>query len=101
MAYKSGYLSVGVGGFYFIYSQMFYYDGSSAHIMGYNVYIDDHKILKAVYSVPSKTKKFQTQYTSGVFKMTKGQKISVGTPFTKYYYYNETLSFFGAFMLHR
>lgn len=100
MTYKGGFLRVGVDGFYFIYSQMFYYDGTSAH-MGYNVYIDDRKVLKTVYSVPSSTKKYHTQYTSGIFKIAKGQKISVGTPFTKYYYFNESSSFFGAFMVHR
>ena len=98
MTYQRGYLRVTVTGFYFIYSQMFYFDGSTRH-MGHIMCIDDRKVLKTVYSVPDKQKKYQTQYLGGVFQINRGQTISVGTPFTKLFYFNETSSFFGAFML--
>ena len=99
MQYANGYLTVGIDGIYFVYSQMFYYDGTSSYI-GYEVYLDNKRILKAVHSIASRTRKYETQYTSGIFQISKGQKISVESPFSKYYYFNETLSFFGAFMLH-
>lgn len=99
MEYKGGYLTVGVEGFYFIYSQMYYYDGRTS-IMGHTMYIDDKKVLKTVYSVVSTTRRYQTQFTGGIFYIRKGQKISVSTPFTKYYYFTTTESFFGAFLLH-
>ena len=99
MHYRNGYLTIGTDGVYFVYCQMFYYDGTSSYI-GYEVYLDGTRILKAVHSVPSTTRKYQTQYTSGIFEISRGQKISVESPFAKYFYFNETLSFFGAFMLH-
>jgi acetyltransferase-like isoleucine patch superfamily enzyme len=98
MHYNNGYLTIGTDGVYFVYCQMYYFDGVSAYI-GYEVYLDDKKILKAVHSVASKTRKYQTQYTSGIFEVSKGQKISIESPFAKYYYFNETLSYFGAFIL--
>ena len=99
MDYKDGYLIVGVDGYYNIYSQMYYHDKTS--IMGHYMYIDDRIVLKAVHSVASDIRKYQTQYISGVFNITKGQKISVGSPFTKYYYFAHISSYFGAFMVHR
>ena len=99
MQYKNGYLTIGIDGVYFVYCQMFYHDGTSSYI-GYEVYLDDKMILKAVHSIPSRTRKFETQYTSGIFEISKGQKISVVSPFAKYYYFDNSTSFFGAFMLH-
>lgn len=100
MAYKDGYLTVGVDGVYFIYSQMFYYDGNSSYT-GHDMYIDDRKVLKAVYSVVSDRRKYHTQFIGGIFKISKGQKIYVGTSITRNYYFNENSSFFGAYMLHQ
>ncbi len=99
MHYNNGYLTIGTDGVYFVYCQMYYFDGTSTYI-GYEVYLDDRMILKTVHSIVSKTRKYETQYTSGIFDISKGQRISVESPFMKNYYFNETLSYFGAFMLH-
>lgn len=99
MVYENGYLKVEVDGFYFIYSQMFYYDGTSSYI-GHEMYLDSHPVLKAVDSVVNAHRKFHTQYTSGVFWIKRGQKISVGTSVTRNYFFSESSSFFGAFLLH-
>lgn len=99
MNYFNGRLTVGMDGVYFVYCQMFYYDGTSSYI-GYEVYLDNTRILKAVHSIINRKRKYETQYTSGIFEISKGQKIYVQTPFSKYFYFNDTLSYFGAFMLH-
>lgn len=100
MSYKNGHLTVGIDGVYFIYSQIFYCDGNSSYT-GYDVYIDDRKALKVISSIISKQRKYQTQYTSGIFRINKGQRISIATSIIRKYYLNESSSFFGAFMLHR
>ena len=90
---------MGVDGYYFIYSQMYYFDGTRT-ITGYSMYINDREVLKAISSVISSTKKYNTHYTSGIFKMMKGQRIHVGTFGLTAYYFNKSSSFFGAFLLH-
>ena len=96
---NNGNLKVDVAGYYFIYSQMLYFDGDSPN-NGHEMYIDGREVLKAVYSVVSKTRKYHTQYISGIFFINKGQKISVGTTLTRTYLFMESSSFFGAFLLH-
>ena len=91
---------MGVDGYYVIYSQMYYFDGSTS-VMGHSMYINDREVLRAISSVISSTKKYSTHYTSGIFKIMKGQRIYVGTrPSPAYYYFTRSTSFFGAFLLH-
>ena len=97
---NNGYLKVNIAGYYLIYSQMLYFDGDSPN-NGHEMYIDGREVLKAVYSVVSKTRKSHTQYISGIFFINKGQKISVGTTLTRTYLFTESSSFLGAFLLHR
>ena len=97
---NNGNLKVDVAGYYFIYSQMLYFDGDSPN-NGHEMYIDGREVLKAVYSVVSKTRKYHAQYISGIFFINKGQKISVGTTLTRTYLFTESSSFLGAFLLHR
>ena len=97
---NNGNLKVDVAGYYFIYSQILYFDGDSPN-NGHEMYIDGREVLKAVYSVVSKTRKSHTQYISGIFFINKGQKISVGTTLTRTYLFTESSSFLGAFLLHR
>ncbi len=96
---NNGHLTVNVDGVYFVYSQMFYYDRNSSYI-GFAVYIDDKPVLKAISSIIDWTKPFHSQYIGGIFKITKGQRIWVGTTITRIYFFNEISSFFGAYMLH-
>lgn len=98
MLYNNGYIFVGVEGFYYIYSQMYYYDGT-ASFMGHTLNIDGAVVLSG-YSSASKSNKFNTNYIGGVFRLNKGQRISVGTPYTKLYYFDSHSSYFGAFMVH-
>ena len=96
---NSGHITVNVDGTYYVYSQMYYYDGNCSYT-GFNVYIDNKRILKAIESVIDFDKRYYTQYTAGVFKITKGQRIWVGTTIKRKYFLNEFSSFFGAYMLH-
>ncbi|PFX33966.1 Complement C1q and tumor necrosis factor-related protein 9 [Stylophora pistillata] len=86
-------------GYYFIYSQMFYYDGSTIQ-MGHLTYINNRKVLESMASVINKTRKFNTKFHGGVFLLRVNDTISVRVPYTKYYRMEATGSFFGAFMLH-
>lgn len=96
---NNGHLTVKVDGVYFLYTQMYYYDGNNSYT-GFSVYIDNKRVLKAIYSVIDLYKRYHTHYIGGVFKITKGQRIWVGTTITRLYYFNEFSSFFGAYMLH-
>ena len=104
MTFKDGYIIVGVTGYYYIYSQMFYRENKYIAI-GYRMYIDDRDVLKAQYigdvSNLRKNKYYHTQYIGALFKVNKGQKISIRTPFEGVFYFSETSSYFGAFMIHR
>ncbi|XP_028412815.1 uncharacterized protein LOC114535707 [Dendronephthya gigantea] len=96
---NNGHLTVNADGTYYVYCQMFYYDGNCS-FTGFNVYIDNKIILKAIASVIDIYKPYYTQYTGGVFKITKGQRIWVGTNISRKYFINEISSFFGAYILH-
>ena len=95
---NNGHLTVKTDGVYFVYCQMFYNTGSDSYT-GYSVYLDNKIILKAIYSTINENKPYHTHYLGGVFKITKGQRIWVGTAITRKYLFNEVSSFFGAFML--
>lgn len=85
-------------GYYFVYSQMYYYDGSPI-MMGHLTYINDNKVMESMGSVITAKKKYNTKYHGGVFLLDKGDKISIRHPYTKTYYMSATGSFFGAFMI--
>ena len=46
ITFKDGYIIVGVTGYYYIYSQMFYRENKYIAI-GYRMYIDDRDVTKA------------------------------------------------------
>ena len=91
MSYSKGFLTVGVEGFYYIYGQI---------STGYIIYIEETPVIKAVNSVISKMRKFDTNYIGGVFYIRSGQRISVRTPFKQKMFYSATRAYFGAFMVH-
>lgn len=96
---NNGHLTVNTDGVYFVYGQMFYVHRNNTYT-GFSVFIDNKKVLKAIYSIISEHKPYHTQYISGIFKITKGQRIWVGTSITREYFFNQFSSFFGAYMLH-
>lgn len=99
MTYRDGYLTAGVDGYYLVYSQMYYTDKNS--FIGHDIFINERRVLKAVYSVPSPNRKYQTQYLGGVFRVKEGQTKSIGTAsITGNFYFGNTTSYFGAFMIH-
>ena len=98
MLYNDGYLYVAYDGYYYIYSQMYYYAGDTV-AMAHRMKINDHIVLTG-HSSASSTNKYNTNYIGGVFKLTKGQKISVSAPFTNIYYFHKHEAYFGAFLLH-
>lgn len=100
MSYSNGYLRVGVQGYYYIYSQIYYRDGRST-MTGYMMYIDDKPALKASNSVISSSRRFNTNYMGGIFHLDAGQKISVRTFYRQEFYFSEETSYFGAFMIHQ
>ena len=95
----NSFLVAGVPGFYFIYSQIYYYDGST-NFMGHSTYINEKVVMQSVSSVVNETKKYNTNFHGGVFRLNKGDRISVRVPFTKAIFMKEDKSFFGAFLVH-
>ena len=98
MLYNNGSVFVAVAGFYYIYSQMYYYD-STATLMTHTLQINGADVLSG-YNSASRTNRFNSNYIGGVFLLKKGQRISVGVPYTKLYYFDSHSSYFGAFMVH-
>lgn len=95
---SNSFLVIGTAGYYFVYSQLFYYAGDTL-FMGHYTYINEDPVMRSLSSVVSETKKYNTNYQGGVFLLRKGDKISVRIPFTKSYFMNEETSYFGAFLI--
>jgi len=85
-------------GYYFIYSQMYYFDGTTAH-MGHLTYINNKRVLESMGSIVNEYRKYNTKYHGGVFLLRKNDTLSVNTLYTKRYYMDREGSFFGAFLL--
>lgn len=96
---STGRVEVKRTGYYYIYSQMYYSDGSTAQ-MGHFTFINNDKVLESMGSVVSSVRKYNTKYHGGVFLLHESDTISIGIPYTKTYYMNSEGSFFGAFLLH-
>lgn len=95
---SNSFLLIGTTGYYFIYSQLFYYAGDTL-FMGHYTYINEEPVMRSISSVVSETKKYNTNYQGAVFLLGKGDKISVRIPFTKSYFMNRETSYFGAFLI--
>ena len=95
----TGHIEVKRTGYYYIYSQMYYYDGSTIQ-MGHNTYINHEKVMESSGSVISAERKYNTKYHGGVFLLRENDTISVHIPYTTIYYMDSEGSFFGAFLLH-
>ncbi|KAJ7392570.1 hypothetical protein OS493_010217 [Desmophyllum pertusum] len=94
-----GFIEVKRSGYYFIYSQMYYYDGTTI-LMGHNTYINHEKVMESSGSVISAKRKYNTKYHGGVFLLQENDTISVHIPYTMAYSMDREGSFFGAFLLH-
>ena len=95
----TGRIEVKKTGYYFIYSQMFYYDGT-AFQMGHYTYVNQDKVLESLASVVSDLRKYNTKYHGGVFLLRANDTLSVRIPYSKTYYMDREGSFFGAFLVH-
>lgn len=96
---STGHIEVKRKGYYYIYSQMYYYDGSTIQ-MGHNTYINHEKVMESSGSVISAERKYNTKYHGGVFLLQENDTISVHIPYTMHYFMDSEGSFFGAFLLH-
>jgi len=95
---SNSFLVIGTAGYYFVYSQLFYYAGDTL-FMGHYTYINEDPVMRSLSSVVSETKKYNTNYQGAVFLLSRGDKISVRIPFTKSYFMNRETSYFGAFLV--
>ena len=95
---SSGLIEVKRKGYYYIYSQMFYYDGSTIQ-MGHNTYINHEKVMESLGSVISAQRKYNTKYHGGVFLLQENDTISVRIPYTMHFHMDSEGSFFGVFLL--
>ena len=94
----TGFIEVKRKGYYYIYSQMYYYDGATA-LMGHHTYINDEKVMESVGSVIGPKRKYNTKYHGGVFLLQEKDTISVYIPYSNHYFMDIEGSFFGAFLL--
>ena len=95
---SNSFLVIGTPGYYFVYSQMFYYAGDTL-FMGHYTYVNEEPVMRSLSSVVSERKKYNTNYQGAVFRLRKNDKLSVRIPFTKSYFMNKETSYFGAFLI--
>ena len=95
----TGFIEVKKKGYYYIYRQMYYYDGSTV-LMGHHTYINHEKVMESAGSVIGPKRKYNTKYHGGVFLLQENDTISVHIPYTTHYFMDSEGSFFGAFLLH-
>lgn len=96
---ENGILVIGKPGFYFLYSQMFYYS-SKAMYMAHYLYVNETPLLRSLSSMASGKRKYYTNYQGGVFQLNSGDKISIRVPFNETLYMNKETSYFGAFLIY-
>ena len=94
----TGQIQVKRKGYYFIYSQIYFTDGSR-WAMGHSTYINTLRVMASIGSVISAERKYNTKYHGGVFLLQKNDMISVRVPSNTRYSMNSEASFFGAFLL--
>ena len=95
---SSGHIQVKRAGFYFIYSQMLYYDGSSTY-MAHATLINDNKVMRSIGSVINSKKFLDTKFHGGVFSLRENDTISVHVSHQSRYYMSFGESYFGAFWI--
>lgn len=95
---STGHIQVKKAGYYFIYSQMYYCDGSSAY-MAHATYINNNKVMGSVGSVINSKKFLDSKYHGGVFFLRENDTISVRASFQGVYCMTFWESFFGAFRI--
>lgn len=97
--HHNGIVQVQISGYYYVYSQMFYHDGTP-HQMSHQLFVNRHKFLESTSAVVNEARKYNTNYNGGVVFLNATDRIFVRTPFSTYYYMNPSSSYFGAFLLH-
>ncbi|XP_031567692.1 ectodysplasin-A-like isoform X2 [Actinia tenebrosa] len=93
-----GILIIGVSGYYYVYSQIFYYSGD-AFYMAHYLYKNEEPLMRSLSSVAGPRRKYNTNYNGGVFFLQAGDRITVRVPFNKILYMNRETSYFGAFLI--
>jgi len=95
---STGHIEVKRKGYYYIYSQMYYYDGTTI-LMGHNTYINHEKVMTSLGGVISAERKYNTKYHGGVFLLQEDDVVSVKVPFAGRFSMDRRSTFFGAFLL--
>ncbi|XP_074633805.1 uncharacterized protein LOC141892428 isoform X1 [Acropora palmata] len=94
-----GEIEIRVGGVYFVYSQIFYADGT-AHHMAHDTYINGKREMSCEASIIGQTKNLDTKYQGRIFRLQANDTISVRGRYTKKFNMVPWGSFFGAFLVH-
>ena len=96
----TGQIEVKKTGYYFVYSQMYYYNRYATYVT-HATFINDKKVMGSVGSVINSKKFRNTKYHGGVFLLREKDTISVHISLQNNYYMTSSESFFGAFWLGR
>lgn len=94
-----GEIEIRVGGVYFVYSQIFYADGT-AHHMAHDTYINGKREMSCETSIIGQTKNLDTKYQGRIFRLQANDTIAVRGRYTKKFNMVPWGSFFGAFLVH-
>ena len=94
-----GEIQVKVAGGYFVYSQIFYFDGSTNQ-MAHDTFINGKREMSSEASIIGPSKKIDTKYHGRIFRLRVNDTISVRARYTKRFHMVPWGSFFGAFLVH-
>ncbi|XP_068732463.1 complement C1q subcomponent subunit C-like [Montipora capricornis] len=94
-----GEIQVKVAGVYFVYSQIFYFDGSTNQ-MAHDTFINGNREMSSEASIIGPSKKLDTKYHGRIFRLRVNDTIGVRARYTKLFNMVPWGSFFGAFLVH-
>lgn len=77
---------------------MYYVEGETSEMI-HHTYINNDKVMESLSSVVNANRKYNTKFQAGVFRLNRGDSISVRGASNKRYRMQPHKTFFGAVML--
>jgi hypothetical protein len=96
---RNGHVVIAVPGYYFIYSQLYYFDSDTYHL-SHGLYINERKVMASSSSVFNSDTKYNSNYNGGLFFLKERDNISLRVTVHGNYNMDPGLSYFGAFFMY-
>lgn len=95
---RKGCIIISTTGYYFVYSQVFYFDAKTYHY-SHGVYKNNIKILHSSSGVANNNTKYNSKYNGAMFLLKTGDRISVRVHVTGLYNFQPDKTYIGAFFV--